>query len=245
MKLLVTRIQIALVLLLVMAGSAWSQPTTCGVTGLLSQPTAQTLNSGNICVGLWGDHSEWKAIPTRKDEATVMPFAITLGLGSFLEVYGSFPNLLFNDEETDSGRGAAILGAKMRLLGKRTSMLQFALDAQFKRAVSMNPDLDGLTDFLGRGILSFKTQRFGLHGWGGVLDKEDNPSASIGPYEDIVGYGGGLEFFPHDRLRVIAEAEMYEEDLAVTLKVGEWMAGFQYFLSPQWSPDGSRIAIRC
>jgi len=142
------RTTIILTLILLVAGTAWAIPTTCGSTGLLTQPTAQTLNSGNICVGLWGDHSEWGQTPSTEYNATVMPFAITLGLGSFLEVYGSFPNLLFNDDETligrkYSGRDAAILGTKLRLLGKRTSLLQFAVDAQFKRAVSMDPDLDG------------------------------------------------------------------------------------------------------
>jgi len=231
---LIVRILTILSIPFIVATAAWCQPTSCGMTGLLTQPTAQTLNSGNICIGLWGDRSEWGQNPATEYDATVMPFAITLGLGSFLETYGSFPNLLFNDEETASGRGYAILGAKMRLLGKRTSPLQFAIDAQFKRAVSMDPDLDGLTDFLGRGIISLKTRYFGMHGWGGILDKEENLNAvtPIGPFEDIVGYGGGIEFLPYDRLRIIAEAELYEEDLPVPIKAGEWMAGFQYFVSP-------------
>ncbi len=221
-------------LLFLLSCAAWGMPTTCGTSGLLTQPTAQTLNSGNICVGLWGDYSEWGQTPATEYDATVMPFAITLGLGSFLEVYGSFPNLLFNDEETASGRGYAILGTKMRLLGKRTSPLQFAVDGQFKRAVSMNPDLDGLTDFLGRGIVSLRTKRFGIHGWGGILDKEENVSAPfpIGPFEDITGYGGGIEFFPTDRLRLIAEAETFTEEFLGGEEKGEWMAGFQYFISP-------------
>lgn len=221
-------------LFLLFSCAVWAMPTTCGTTGLLTQPTAQTLNSGNICVGLWGDYSEWGKTPASEYDATVMPFAITLGLGSFLEVYGSFPNLLFNDEETASGRGSAILGTKMRLLGKRTSPLQFAIDGQFKRAVSMDPDLDGLTDFLGRGIVSLRTKRFGIHGWGGILDKEENLSATIpiGPFEDITGYGGGIEFFPTDRLRLIAEAETYTEELLGGEEQGEWMAGFQYYISP-------------
>ncbi len=211
---------------------AWGQPTYCGTTGLLTQPTAQTLNSGNICIGLWGDYSEWGKTPPAEYDATIMPFSVTLGLGSFLEAYGSFPNLMFNDEETDSGRGYALIGTKLRLLGKRSSPVKFAIEGQFRRAVSIDPDVDGLTDFLGRGILSLKIRRFGVHGWGGVLDKEENLAAGIGPFEDIVGYGGGIEFLPIDRLRIIAEAEFYEEDQPIPVEAGEWMAGFQYHLSP-------------
>lgn len=220
------------ILFFVMTNQAWSLPTTCGETGLLNQPTAQTLNSGNICVGLWGDYSEWGQTPSTEFDATVMPFAITLGLGSFMEAYGSFPNLLFNDEETASGRGFAILGTKLRLLGDRSSLLKFAIGAQFRRAVSADPDIDGLTDFLGRGIVSLKTNRFGLHGWGGILDKEENLPAGIGPFEDITGYGGGIEFFPSSRLRIMAEVETFTETVLNTDDTGEWMAGIQYFLSP-------------
>src|SRR6056297_1707817 len=103
MKFLSGSLLLLCLLVSVLSGRAWSLPTTCGETGLLNQPTAQTLNSGNICVGLWGDHSEWGQSPAAEFDATVMPFAITLGLGSFMEAYGSFPNLLFNDEETASG----------------------------------------------------------------------------------------------------------------------------------------------
>ena len=221
-------------LFLLVVCNAWSLPTPCGSTGLLYQPTAQTLNSGNICVGLWSDNSEWGQSPATEKDATVIPFSITLGLGSFLETYGSFPNLLFNDEETDSGHGYAILGTKLRLLGKRSSPLQFAVDAQFKRAVSMDPDIDGLTDFLARGIISLKSKRFGIHGWGGMLDKEENLTAvtPIGPFEDITGYGGGIEIYPTDRLRIIVEAESFSEEQLGLEETGEWMAGFQYFISP-------------
>lgn len=222
----------AALFLLAVADSSSALPTPCGSTGLLSQPTAQTLNSGNICVGLWSDYSEWGKTPATEYDATIMPFSMTLGLGSFMEAYGSFPNLLFNDDETASGRGYSTLGVKLRLLGKRTSPVKLAIDGQFRRAVSMDPDIDGMTDFLGRGILSLNTRRFGLHGWGGILDKDENIAAGIGPFEDITGYGGGIEIFPIDRLRIIAEAEIYEEDLPTPVEVGEWMAGFQYFLSP-------------
>ena len=89
-----SRPMLLLNLFLLVACNAWSLPTTCGSTGLLNQPTAQTLNSGNICVSLWSDSSEWGQSPAAEYDATIAPFAITLGLGSFMEAYGSIPNLL-------------------------------------------------------------------------------------------------------------------------------------------------------
>ena len=73
-------------LLILLPLTAWSIPTQFGDTGLLSQPTANTLNAGNICVGLWSNVSD-----SETSSATVVPFSITLGLGSFWEFYGSYP----------------------------------------------------------------------------------------------------------------------------------------------------------
>ena len=74
--------------------TALAIPTQYGDSGLLSQPTAETLNAGNICIGVWTNHAS--ADP---DSATIVPVSMTLGLGAFLEAYGSYPNLLFNDED--------------------------------------------------------------------------------------------------------------------------------------------------
>ncbi len=53
-------------------------PTQFGDTGLVSQPTAETLNSGNICVGIIGNCAE-----NNGKLAPVLPVFMTLGLGSF------------------------------------------------------------------------------------------------------------------------------------------------------------------
>ncbi|PLY02367.1 MAG: hypothetical protein C0623_03910, partial [Desulfuromonas sp.] len=227
-----SRVLLPIVLFLLIACPAWSLPTTCGTTGLLTQPTAQTLNSGNICAGIWSDISEWGQTPATEYDATIVPFAVTLGLGSFMEAYGSFPNLLFNDEEEASGRGYSLLGTKLRLFGQRNSLLKFAVDFQFRRAVSNDPAKDGLTDKLIRGIVSLKKEKFGLHAWGGTLDLEENIAGGVGPFEDVTGFGGGIEFFPIERLRLIAEADSYSETTTGGDKSGEWMAGLQYFISP-------------
>ncbi|HKJ86992.1 MAG TPA: hypothetical protein VKA48_00540, partial [Gammaproteobacteria bacterium] len=96
----------ALFLAVLQAAPARAIPTQYGDSGLLSGPTADTLNAGNICLGLWTNCSSGPG----EQDATLVPAAITLGLGTFLEAYGSFPNLLFNDEGRESGRGFANLG---------------------------------------------------------------------------------------------------------------------------------------
>lgn len=204
--------------------SAWSIPTQFGDTGLLSQPTANTLNAGNICVGLWANVSDDSV-----NTSTVMPFAITLGLGSFLEFYGSYPNILFNDEETQSGRGYVNLGTKIRILGTRSSLIKVAIDGQIQRQISNDPDLDGLNDYQGRMIASIANKRFGLHAYGSYKLNDDRIGVT---YDNQVGFGGGIEFFPMERLRLIVEAESYSEAISGTDRTGEVTGGFQYFISP-------------
>lgn len=211
-------------LLLVLPAYAWSIPTQYGDTGLLSQPTANTLNAGNICVGLWANVSD-DSVQT----STVMPFAITLGLGSFLEFYASYPNLLFNDDETTSGRGYVNLGTKIRILGKRSSLVKLAIDAQIQRHISNDPVFDGLNDYQGRAIVSIANAKFGVHAYGSYR-MNDEPTGFT--FEDQVGFGGGIEFFPTERLRLIIEAESYTEKISGTEGMGEVTAGFQYFISP-------------
>jgi hypothetical protein len=121
-----------------------------GDTGLISQPTAQTLNEGNICVGLWANCSDGINTPTTNagDGSLIIPATITLGLGTFLEAYGSYPNLSFNGDEDSSARGFANAGFKARILGKRSDRFRLALDLQGRLSVSDDPDFDGLNDYV-------------------------------------------------------------------------------------------------
>jgi outer membrane protein OmpA-like peptidoglycan-associated protein len=144
-----------------------------------------------------------------------------------MEAYGSFPNLLFNDDEISSGRGFADLGLKIRVLGKRSSKYKFALDMQAQRAVAKDPDVDGRTDLVGRGIFSFKTARTGLHLNAGykLIDNEWN-------YDDQIVGGVGLELYPLARLRVLAELDAATSVASGTDAPLEAQFGFQYFFSP-------------
>jgi outer membrane protein OmpA-like peptidoglycan-associated protein len=214
-------------LLLLLPFSAWSIPTQYGDTGLLSQPTADTLNAGNICVGLWSNVSDGPAT-----SATVVPFSITLGLGSFVEFYGSYPNLLFNDKEEASGRGFVSLGSKVRVLGRRSSLFKVAIDGQLQRQISIDPVFDGLVNYQGRLITSLANEQFGIHAYGSYRNNEDPDSIPAIDYENQIGFGGGIEYFPTQRLRLIVEAESYAEKLVGTDRATEVTGGFQYFISP-------------
>ena len=103
-----------------------------GDTGLLSQQTAQTLNEGNICVGIWANCSDGvdNGSALSGDSSLIVPTTITMGLGTFMEVYGTYPNLLFNGDEDSSGRGFANAGFKFRVYGKRSDNFRLAVDLQ-------------------------------------------------------------------------------------------------------------------
>lgn len=199
-------------------------PSQFGDSGLFSQPTAETLNAGNICVGLWTNCSS-----SSTGEATITPVAITLGLGSFLEAYGSYPSLLFNGDEIQSGRGYANIGFKLRPIGTRSSAFKVAVDGQMRRSISDDAALDGLTDKVGRVIVSFKPGPFGFHLSGG-FSSNDSPTGQT--YDDQTLFGGGIELYPVQRLRLLAEFETASAKMEGADSPAEVTAGFQYFLSP-------------
>lgn len=218
---------IVVLLLILHTPPCFSSPSQFGGTGLLNLPVAETLNAGNICLGLWGAYnSDSKS----SESAAILPVGITLGLGTFMEAYGSFPNLLFNDEELDSGRGYANLGLKLRLLGQRSSPFQLSIDAQGRKTISNDPVYEGLTDLVGRLIGSYKpADLYGIHGNVGFV-KNDSPAGIS--YENQMVFGAGLEYLIHQRLKVIAEYEGLTEKVSDQGYLAEGTAGIQYHLSP-------------
>ncbi len=212
-----------LLLTILLPGMALATPSQYGITGLVTVPTADTLDSGNLAVGLWLNTS---STDTDKD-ITLLPVSLTMGLGTFMEAYASFPSLLFNNDEPASGRGYANLGMKIRVLGKRSSPIKFSLDIQARRHVDNDVARDGLTDLMGRGIASFKTSRLGLHLNAGYLTN-DNDSG----LDDQVVAGVGLEFYPMARLRILVELDGASEPVSGQDQQMEALLGFQYFISP-------------
>lgn len=202
---------------------AFATPTQSGVSGLLSQPSADTLESGNIAVGLWLNSSQQSGDQT----ATILPFSLTLGLGSFIEAYGSYPNLLFNDEEVSSGRGFANIGFKTRVLGRRSSPYKLAVDLQARRQIADDVTRDGTTALLARAIATFKAGRFGVHFNGGFLKNNANEAS-----DDQLVAGAALEYFPMARLRLSAELDFASARTAGREEEIELMTGLQYFYSP-------------
>lgn len=211
-----------LTLLVLLPKILLATPSQFGSTGLVTLPSADTLDSGNLAIGFWINSSS-----NGSDNATILPISLTMGLGTFMEAYGSFPNLLFNDDEISSGRGFADLGLKVRVLGTRSSKYKLALDTQAQRTLAKDPGIDGRTDLISRGIFSFKTARAGLHLNAGykLIDKEWN-------YDDQVIGGVGLEFYPLARLRILAELDAATSVASEIDAPLEAQVGFQYFISP-------------
>jgi outer membrane protein OmpA-like peptidoglycan-associated protein len=208
------------------ACGASAVPTPYGGSGLLTQPTAETLNAGNICVGIWTDHAA-----ADSGDSTTLPVSLTLGLGSFLEAYGSYPNLLFNGDEDQSTHGFANIGMKLRLAGRRSAPFKLAVDGQARKIVSDDQSVDGLNSFSTRLIASLKPGRFGIHMNGGIVFNE-NPSAGLSQFEDQYVLGGGIEFFPTARFRLVIEGETLTEKVKGVSDAVEALAGFQFFISP-------------
>jgi outer membrane protein OmpA-like peptidoglycan-associated protein len=220
MRVLLVSASLLSILLLFAASSCLATPTQYGHTGLLNLPTAQTLNEGNICVGVWTNCTAGS-----NRNGVIVPTALTMGLGTFMEAYGSYPNLLFNNDEDVSGRGFADLGFKFRIFGKRSDPFRLGLDVQARRSISDNARLDRLTDYVTTLIASYKREKFGVHATAGYILND-----SI--YDDQLVFGGGIEYFPADRLRAIAEFSYETERIPGKDGPMDATVGLQYFLTP-------------
>ncbi|ABB32061.1 OmpA/MotB domain protein [Geobacter metallireducens RCH3] len=219
-----TRLCVFIIAALVFAASAFANPAMNGSTGLITVPSAETLDAGNICVGAWG-------ISTAKnsDNALTVPVALTLGIGTFWELYGSYPNLLFNGDEEKAGQGYAELGSKLRVIGKRSSPFKLALDLFLQRQISEDAAVDGTTNGGGKVIASYTTDRFGVHAYSGYL-LAGSPEGKN--FDNEILYGVGIEYSPALRMRVTGELTgntSRDPALADSL---EGLVGFQYYLSP-------------
>jgi len=205
---------------LIHAYPVYATPSNNGSTGLVKLPTAETLDTGNLSAGIWGNYN-------KKDlqKSFVLPATITLGMGSFIEVYGSYPNLLFNKDENISNKNSAELGMKVRVYGKRTSNLKIAADASLERIVSDNTSIDGTTDYSGRLITSYKTDLFGIHAYGGYRPRKLTDNELL--------FGSALEISITPRAKIFSEVTgiRYKRDLSRDGKL-EGDVGLQYYLTP-------------
>lgn len=227
----------ALVLLIMFPLYAQASPGVGGSTGLISAPSAETLDAGNICVGAWTCLSE-NSNQAQKS-ALIMPVTITLGIGTFWEVYGSYPNLLFNGDEDSSGHGTLDIGTKLRFLGDRTSPFKMAIDFLAQRHVSETRKLDGVTDLSTRLIASYSLDKIGFHLSSGYL----MPGTITGTrLNNEVVFGAGVEYMLMPRLRLLGEITGGSSRYAYEDYTLDASAGFQYYLSPHLTFNAAGVA---
>lgn len=214
---------LTLTLILFFAGTASANPTQFGATGLMSVPSAETIDVGNVCIGLWGN-----ACSGPSGSSVILPATLTLGLGTFWEAYGTYPNLLLNNKEILSGRGTADIGSKLRFYGKRKDNFKISGDVYLSRAISDDPTINGTTDVGGRIIASYLANQFGAHAYGGYLALGDRPDRSKS-YEIPVGLG--VEYNPAPRSKVTLELTARDAKDYADSPV-EASAGFRFYFSP-------------
>lgn len=219
-----------------------ASPGQSGSSGLLNVSSAETLDAGNICVGAWSCYSENNNLSTKN--SLIMPVTITMGIGTFWEVYGAYPNVLFNGDDDASGRGTLDLGTKLRFFGGRSSDLKMAVDLLAQRHISESRKIDGATDLSAKLVTSYNKDDFGVHVSAGYL----KPGSLLGQnLESDYIFGAGVEYMVIPRLKLLGEItagtnKYYMEDHR------EWLAprivsdytveasvGAQYFVNPHFT----------
>lgn len=240
------KLVIALILCCLLPVWAAASPGQSGSSGLLNVSTAETLDAGNICVGVWSCYGENKSFSQKS--TLIMPVTITLGIGTFWEVYGAYPNILFNGDDDVSGRGTLDIGTKLRFLGGRSSDLKIAVDLLGQRHVSESRKIDGVTDLSAKLVTSYNRKDFGMHVSAGYM----KPGSVAGiDLESEYVFGAGVEYMALSRLKLLGEVtagtnRYYVEDTnpigtpeanRVSLNVlsdytVEASVGAQYFLTP-------------
>lgn len=220
---------VVVIIFLFSVGSAYGgSPTQFGSTGLLTTPTAETLDSGNLCLGVWGNYAK-NSRGTSPADSFIIPATMTLGISPFWEIYGTYPNLLFNQDEEVSSRGTADIGMKFRFWGNRRSHFKLATDFFLQRHISEDPTIDGNNDKGVRLITSVKKERMGVHAFAGYIYPEAPPGFT---YQDELIYGGGVEFAPRPRAKITAEISGKNNREKERGNQLEALLGFQYYLSP-------------
>ncbi|MFA7403520.1 MAG: OmpA family protein [Pelobacteraceae bacterium] len=216
-----------------------ANPGQSGSSGLINVSSAETLDAGNICVGVWSCYGENKSF-TQKS-SLIMPVTITMGIGTFWEVYGAYPNILFNGDDDASGRGTLDLGTKLRFLGGRTSSFKMAVDFLAQRHVSESRKIDGVTDLSTKLVTSYNNSDFGMHVSAGYLQPGSVSGINL-EHEYI--FGAGIEYMVIPRLKLLGEVTAGTNRYNVEDYKGwaspnilsdftvETSVGAQYYLSP-------------
>lgn len=223
------RFLLILLTLLSLEATALANPSEFGSSGLLHIPTAETLDSANFCVGIWGNCSK------KPDTGitTIMPATLTLGIGTFWEVYGTYPNVYLNNEAPYSGRGTVDLGMKLRVVGSRSAKYKLAVDTRVSRYVDDNPQFNGVNDVGGRLVGTMRSDFLSAHLYGGYMSNgnsrdvvKSNPTKSRSEFP----VGAGLDLITSTRTK--ATFEMTAADAKSADAPIEASLGFQYYITP-------------
>lgn len=235
---------IAIIVVCLIPVWADASPGQSGSSGLIYVPSAETIDAGNICIGVWSCYGDNRNLSQKS--SLIMPVTITLGIGTFWEVYGAYPNIIFNGDDDASGRGTLDLGTKLRFLGSRSSDLKLAVDLLSQRHVSESRAIDGVTDLSAKVVASYNKNDFGIHMSAGYL----RPGTVTGfNLDDSFIFGAGVEYMIIPRLKLLGEvtastSRYIVEDVRNTLTVHssssfEASVGAQYFLSPHFTLNTS------
>jgi outer membrane protein OmpA-like peptidoglycan-associated protein len=125
-----------------------------------------------------------------------------MGIGTFWEVYGAYPNIFFNGDEDISGRGTLDIGTKLRFLGGRSSELKMAVDLLGQRHISESRKIDGVTDLSAKLVTSYNKNNFGIHVSAGYLKPGSVPGNNL---ESEYVFGAGVEYMALSRLKLLGE----------------------------------------
>lgn len=219
---------------------AGANPGHSGSSGLIEVSSAETLDAGNICLGLWSCSGGNRNFS--RQQSLVMPVSMTLGIGTFWEVFGSYPNLLFNGDEDISGMGTMTIGTKLRFLGGRSSAFKMAAEFLSQRHISEKRTTDGVTDYSGKLIASYTRGKAGAHAAAGYM--MPGPVSGTG-LEAGYTFGVGAEYLLLPRLKLTGEftAETkrhYVVDNPVVASTSmELSGGIQYYLTPHLTLNAS------
>lgn len=226
---MIFRLTLSILILFTLTSPLLANPTQFGSSGLLTVPSADTLDSANFCFGAWG-------LCSKKVDGgvnTIMPVTLTLGIGTFWEAYGTYPNVLLNSSAPDSGRGTADIGMKLRVIGSRGSKFKLAVDTHLSRYIDDDPKYNGVTDAGGKLIATLRSDMLAAHLYGGYMSNGNSRTVvQIHPTKSKKEYptGVGLEFNPTTRSKLTLE--LTAADATSTDAPIEAMLGFQYYVTP-------------
>ena len=221
------RLALIIILTLLLCKQALANPNQFGSSGLLNVPTADTLDSANFCVGIWGNCSSKAGSGLN----SIMPATLTLGIGTFWEVYGTYPNVYLNNDAPDSGRGTADVGTKLRVVGGRSDKFKLAADFHLSRYIDDDPVYNGATDFGGKLIASLRSDILGAHFYSGYMSN-GNSRGVANKIKSSAEYpvGAGIEYSLTSRSKTTFE--FTAADAMNSAAPIEASLGFQYFITP-------------